>query len=380
MDAAPSPPPASHTRLTVPSHLTRLLVIAALVLSSLGAFAGAAGAAVPRDFVGIVSEDLAAGDPAYRAATLQAQAQTRVGLLRQTFSWAAIETAPGRYDGWDFADRFIGEAAAHGIRVLPILIDAPSFHSSGPGRGAERGYYPPNDPAAMGRFGARLVERYGPSGTFWADKPHLRHLAVRSWQIWNEPNLPVYWRPRPNARQYVALLKAAAAGIKAADPGAEIVTAGLPNSRLGTPLERYVRDMYRAGGATAFDTLAINPYERDPKKMIALVERIRRLMNARRDRSGRIWVTEFGWSDVGPRSRFRAGRAGQARNIKAALLGLAKKRGRLKLRGTVLYSWRDGSPYGAGDFWGLHTGLHRRDGSRKPAFFAFRAAARRLVR
>ena len=361
----------------MPSSLARLLLILTLAMSGLGAAAVPAGAAVPPDFIGMYSEDIAAGESEYRAATLRTQAEIGIQIIRQPFSWSWIEPRRGQYD-FTFPDRFVGEAAARGIRVMPVLIDPPSFRSSAPTSGAQRGHYPPARYEDLGEFGATLARRYGNNGTFWTEHPELPRLPIRSWQVWNEPNLPVYWRPRPNARQYVRLLRAAAVGIKSADPGAEIVTAGLPNSRLGIPLERYVTQMYRARAASAFDTLAINPYHRKAAGMIAMVERMRKLMDSRRDRSGHLWVTEYGWSDVGPRSAFRAGPSGQARNIKSALLGLARKRRRLRLRGAILYAWRDGRPYGVGDFWGLHTGLLRIDGSPKPAFHAFRDAARRL--
>ena len=42
----------------------------------------------------------------------------------------------------------------------------------------------------------------------------------------------------------------------------------------------------------------------------------------------------------------------------------------------MYYSWRDGAPYPPlfKDFWGLHTGLLRKNGSPKPALAAFKAA------
>jgi hypothetical protein len=51
---------------------------------------------------------------------------------------------------------------------------------------------------------------------------------------------------------------------------------------------------------------------------------------------------------------------------------MKKKRSAWKLRGFVLFSWRDGRPYIKGkDFWGNHTGLLTIGGKKKPAFNAF---------
>ena len=113
----------------------------------------------------------------------------------------------------------------------------------------------------MARFAQVLVRRYGSHGTLWTQRPDVPKLPIRSWQIWNEPNLKVYWGNRPNARAYVRMLRTVGKAIKRVDRRAEIVTAGLPPSKLkgATPLPRFIRSMYRAGGKSAFDTLGVRP-------------------------------------------------------------------------------------------------------------------------
>src|SRR5437762_133142 len=82
---------------------------------------------------------------------------------------------------------------------------------------------PRRDVAAYAAYCAALVRRYGPAGTFWAEHPSTPRLVIRAWQIWNEPNLPVYWTTQPFATGYVRLLKAARKAIKAVDRGSTIV-------------------------------------------------------------------------------------------------------------------------------------------------------------
>lgn len=341
----------------------------------------AASAKAPRDFVGLVSEDVFAGDAAYRSANLSPQAAAGVGVLRQTFDWSQIETSPEHYD-LSIYDAYVAAAAAHRIRILPILFNPPPFRSSRPARGARRGTYPPKRFADLGKLGAALVRRYGPKGTLWRERPDVPKLPIRAWQIWNEPNLPAYWPTGPSPRRYTALLRAAARAIKRVDRRAEIVTAGVPDSRMSKPLPylRYIAGMYRAGARSAFDTLAINPYARNDRDLLKKLTAVRRLMNRNRDRRARIWATEIGWSDVGPPSPFRVGAAGQARRIARSLPLLARRRKRLGLRGFVYYSWRDSPPYAPSftDFWGLHTGLRDINGEPKPAFFAFERAVGKL--
>ena len=192
----------------------------------------------------------------------------------------------------------------------------------------------------------RSSRRYGPNGTLWAEHPEVPALPIRSWQIWNEPNLGPYWCGKPNAKQYVAMLRAVGTAIKQVDRGAQIVTAGLPDSKLGyaTPLKRFIDQMYAAKAAKYFDSLAINSYAKDERDLGRLLGGIRKQMNAHRDRGGQIWITEIGWGDRGPKHRFIVGEKGQADRIAKSFALIRKQRTKLRLRGVVYFSWRDGAP------------------------------------
>jgi polysaccharide biosynthesis protein PslG len=303
-----------------------------------------------------------------------------INLVRRTFEWMHIEYVRGSYDFYHY-DPFVGAAARHGIRVLPILFHPPDFHSSQPKRGAAHGTYMPKSAPAMGRFGAAVVRRYGPNGSFWAENPSIPKLPITAYQVWNEPNLPPYDPPKPNPKRYVKLLAATAKGIRSADPRAEIVGAGLPDSRMSRPsLFKYITKVYRLGGKRHFDTLAINPYARSPAAVLRKLTRARQIMRRFGHSRGNLWATEIGWADAGPRSAQTVGSKGQAKRISKTIAALHKRRKALRLRGFVYYSWTDGRPYSkrTGDFWGLHTGLLRLNGKSKPAFKAFGKAVARL--
>ena len=331
----------------------------------------AAAKPLPRDFVGVSSEDVFAGDAAYRDANLAAQSGMGIGLIRQTFDWASIETAPGQYN-LGYHDGFVAAAAAHGVTILPILFHAPEFRVA---RHSGKAACPPQDNASLAAYAQALVRRYGPSGTLWSERPDLPRLPIRSWQIWNEPNLGVYWCNKPSAKQYASMLRTVGAAIKQIDRGAQIVTAGLPDSKLSgaVPLMRFIDQMYRAGAAKYFDSLAINSYARDEVELGRLLGSVRKRMNANRDRRGQIWITEIGWGDRGPKHRYIVGAKGQAKRIAASLALIRKRQRALRLRGFVYFSWHDGAPYAPDfkDMWGLHTGLLDINGQPKPAFHAF---------
>jgi polysaccharide biosynthesis protein PslG len=183
-----------------------------------------------------------------------------------------------------------------------------------------------------------------------------KRLPIHSWQIWNEPNLRAYWASGVSASGYTRLLAAVGSAINHVDRRAEIVAAGLPQSRRGVSFERFVAGIYKAGGRSAFDTLAVHPYARGSRGVIGAARLARRPMNRRHDRRGRIWITELGWATGGPKSAFRVGSRGQTSRIRSALRGLAKRRSKLRLRGVVYFKWRDTRhPVGA-DFFGTTRG------------------------
>ncbi len=329
------------------------------------------------EFLGLVAEDAFGKRGRYRRANLRRLRDAGAGLVRQTFDWARIERRPGRYR-FRFYDGYMAALAQNGLQVLPILFNPPRFRSSAPARGRRRGTYPPRRPADLGRFGAVLARRYGPGGSFWRRRPELPPLPVRAWQVWNEPNLPVYWPSGPDAAEYVRLLRATGRAIKRVDPGAEILTAGLPQSGRGVGLRVYLESMYESGARDAFDTLALHAFSATADGVLDIVEAARRIAAAHGDHPS-IWVTELGWASGGPPSDFRVSERRQARLVEETLSALARRRGELGLRGVVYFNWRDSLPFRGGrDFFGLHTGLLRRDGSRKPAFISYRRAAKTL--
>ena len=348
---------------------------AAALILTLAALGPAAGSAAANDFAGIVADDVYSGTPAYREKAFTLQQALGVGVIRQTLDWASIEGSPGNYDFSTF-DNFVVQAAQHNIRVLPIIFDPPPFDSSRPKKHAKHGTYFPKSNTDMANFAAAAASRYGPSGYFWRLHPDIPFLPMTAYQIWNEPNLAAYSPPKPSASKYVAMLKAVGPAIKAVDPEAEIVTAGLPDSRLSKPnVFKFIQQMYRAGAKGSFDTLGINPYAPSASSLIGKLRRIRSIMASFGDASASIWVTELGWSDVGPGAPFRAGKAGQGKRIGQAIAALKRNAAALKLRGFFYFAWRDGAVYAGGhDFWGLHTGLLRKNGTRKPAYAAFKKA------
>jgi hypothetical protein len=365
------------------------VLAATVAVATLPAPARAARKAIlpvtPNSFVGVVSDDTFASlGSGSGSAYLGSIRSAGVGLLRQKFDWDFLTFGNGPANiNWSYLDRFMAATAQQGITVMPVLFDPPVSMTTAPPGGALRGNYPPADLGAIGDFGAMLAAHYGTNGSFWAENPQLPRHPITAWQIWNEPSLPVYWQPAPNAAAYVQMLRLASQKIKAVDPNAEIITAGLPDSRIkgSVPLLKYIKEMYRAGAAGAFDTLAVNGYAPTGRGVAKLIAHIRKVVNRYGGAKTALRVSEFGWADRGPehpRGRFTVGRK-QGPYTYQAIRDLWKERHKLKLRGIVYYDWRDQPVYAGGkNFWGLHTGLLTMNGQPKPALAWFKKAVRSL--
>lgn len=303
----------------------------------------------PADYMGIYSDDVFFRDADYKRETLARQYRAGVRLIRQPFAWNEFEARPQRYD------EFVGAASRAGIRVLPVLLGPE------PGVALENGRMPPpRDAGEFARFAAAVVRRYGPGG-------ELRHaLPIRSWQIWNEPNIPSFWAPEPDPAAYAALLRAASEAIRDADPDAEIVAAGLPDSRLGMPARRILAAL----DPDTYDTVALHPYSATPAEV---VRKVRAVPSGDKP----VWVTEFGWGTGGRDGPLRVTREAQARYVTETFRRLAA----LDLRGAVYFQWRDPEPFpGRRPIWPYFAGLLEVDGSEKPALSAFERAAARINR
>jgi hypothetical protein len=317
------------------------------------------------DFVGIYADDVFFGDAAYRRETLARQHVGGVQLIRQPFAWSEFATDPARYDD------FVGAAARAGIRVLPVLLGPDPAAPAATG-----GMTPPRDAAAFGRYAAALVERYGPVGSFWAAHRDVPKLPVRSWQVWNEPNIRAFWASGPDPAVYAKLLETTSAAIREADPHAEVVTAGLPTSHMGIPAPKFLEGIYAAGAKGSFDTVAVHAYAPTPAAVVDRAKTIAAVVRKRGD-DAKLWITEIGWGTGGKPGPLTVSRARQAEYIAETLGELRAQRDALNLRGVVVFQWRDPKPYaGRRDIWPFHAGLLDAQGEPKPALAAFEKAAK----
>jgi Glycosyl hydrolase catalytic core len=367
----------------------RRIALLAVVLALAGAGdAAAAERRVPEGWLGVTAdgpfqiEDGAEWDRMVDAG---------VESVRTAFYWAVLQPyatqadvpadqaarfrlADGVPTDFSSTDAIVTAAAQRGLALLPVVQFTPGWAARNPRQFRS----PPRRSADVERFFRTLVERYGPAGSLWTERPDIPRRPVTTWQVFNEPNLRGHWPVQPFRRSYTATLRGAERGIHAADPAATVVLAGL-TGKSWTALEA----LYEAGAGGAFDAVAVHPYTARPADVLRVVRYNRRVMRLHGDRGVPIWITEFSWPAAGPRMRnvpawAAADDSGQARLLREAMRRLERARKRLRIGGVYWYSWLTSETKQS---WFGYSGLRRIRRDERvdtPVLREFRRSARRL--
>jgi polysaccharide biosynthesis protein PslG len=132
-----------------------------------------------------------------------------VNLLRISFGWDGIEEEKDVYN-WLFWDDFVRMAVdEYGVTLIPYICYTPMWNSTGDSTNFWN--HPPQDYEQFGTFMYALVNRY-------KDR-------IKSWEIWNEPDIEFFWNG--SIEDFVKLYKIGAEAVRKADPEAIVVLGGL---------------------------------------------------------------------------------------------------------------------------------------------------------
>lgn len=265
-----------------------LCVIAALSLAGCGGGDDRAEGTPPPIGFNDVATLADQATPAQFAA-LSARAGARTA--RFTVNWGLVEPARGRRE-WGTVDPQYARAVVAGQRPILMLLDAPEWARGGVSCPDGPGCIVPPAPAFrddFAAFAAAVAQRY----------PEM--LAI---EIWNEPNLSLFWRGGPDPAAYAALLQAAHGTVKRARPGLPVLGGSLANAASdldgAMSLESYLRALLPAAGG-AMDGLAIHPYPYGASPAAAYrAITIARDLLAQARLSLPLWVTETGATTSGP--------------------------------------------------------------------------------
>ncbi|SDZ95345.1 MULTISPECIES: cellulase family glycosylhydrolase [unclassified Mycobacterium] len=241
---------------------------------------------------------------------LDAVARTRAEWMRVLIDWHIVEPVKGQYN-WHYVDHWVNGSKKRGLKVLGLIAYSPTW-ARAPGS-----YFsaPPVNPADYAAFVMAVVQRYGD--------------RVAHWEIWNEPNLPLFFGFTDNrAAVYTELLKAAYPAIKAIQPDATVIAAGLSRATGSDAPTKFLADMYANGARKFFDATAMHPYvfpggiAEDGDNGWSDLVRVHDLMTVNGDGDKKVWMTELGASTCAPQAR-GVSQDEQARQILQVLSGVA---------------------------------------------------------
>jgi hypothetical protein len=234
--------------------------------------------------------------------------------VKQEIPWREVEGHAKGVWQWETPDRIMDQIDAHQLKVILRLGSQPAWASETPLPDIS----PPDDLQDYYDYVYAVAKRY--------------QGRVEAYQIWNEPNLAREWGGRPpNPAEYIEMLKVGFSAVKAADPNAIVISAGMaPTTRHdleAMPDIYFIQGMYDAGGAAYFDVLGVHapgyksPPEIDPAVVAAdpdlnngdsapealrrvyafrRVEDLREVMERNGDSAKKVAILEFGWT-VEPR-------------------------------------------------------------------------------
>lgn len=230
--------------------------------------------------------------------------------VKQDFPWREIErTGKGQFD-WNQADWVV--KLAHdkfGLNILARVDRQPGWATGGRcSTDVEMG--PPDNLQDWADFLTALATRY--------------RSKIQAYAVWNEPNLAREWCGQPpDPAGYMRLLKVAYQAIKAADPDAIVISAGLTPTGGPMPIAmedtEYLDKMYQAGGGSMqgyADVVGAHapgykaPPELSPDEVMAdqerwgrgryftfrRVEDLRAIMEKYGDTERQMAILEMGWT------------------------------------------------------------------------------------
>jgi len=267
--------------------------------------------------------------------------------VRMDFKWDLTERARGKYDFSDY-DRLLKELDAFKIRALfildygnPLYTEAKSVRT----------------PVAREAF------------VKWAVAA-AKHFAARGivWEVFNEPNVAMFWPPQPNVDEYKPL---------AADVGRAFRTA-LPDEQLIGPATstidfRFLDSCFKSKLLDDWSSVSVHPYRQtSPETAASEYTRLREMIRTYRAGPNQsqpsVISSEWGYSSAWPRMNEETQAVMLSRTF---LTNVANG-----IPISIWYDWRDdgNDPNDPEDHFGLVRNSYRSGQTPvydpKPAYFA----------
>lgn len=204
---------------------------------------------------------------------MEKMAALGIKWVRMDLFWSHVEKEKGRYDFSGY-DRQMKHLKKHKIRPLFILDYGNKLYEEGAPK-SEAAH------AAFVKFAQKAVERYKGQGVLW--------------EMWNEPNLPMFWQPEPNVGLYSKLAVSVGRMIRKVAPEEWYIGPAVS----GFDWE-FLEGAYSRGVLKYFDAVSVHPYRQtQPETSLADWRRLRALTEKHSEGNFIPLLSgEWGYSDV----------------------------------------------------------------------------------
>ena len=199
--------------------------------------------------------------------------------VRMDFKWDATEHERGRYD-FSAYDRLMQSLDQFKLHALFILDYGNPLYTS--------------DKAVRTEEARQAFARWAVAAG--------KHFAGRGvlWEMYNEPNVPMFWPPRPNVDEYTALALTVGRAFRAHVPNEKLM--GPATSGIDFP---FLEACFKAGLLNYWSAVSVHPYRQtDPEGAANEYCRLRQLIDRYHPRVSTQSVSD------GPRFSTRSGSDG----------------------------------------------------------------------
>lgn len=163
--------------------------------------------------------------------------------VRMDFKWDLTEREHGRYDFSPY-ERLLRSLDEHGIRALFILDYGNPLYTA--------------DKAVRTEQARRAFARWAVAAA--------KHFAGRGilWELFNEPNVPIFWPPKPNVNEYIALALTVSRAWRSEVPNEKLIgpaTSGLDFD--------FIEPVFKAGLLEYWSGVSVHPYRQTNPEIVA---------------------------------------------------------------------------------------------------------------
>ncbi len=194
--------------------------------------------------------------------------------VRTDFIWEITERERGRYD-FSAYDRLLKELDAFKIHALFILDYGNPLYTEG------RSVRTTEAREAFARWALAAAKHFSGRGVVW--------------EVFNEPNIEVFWPPAPNADEYIALASEVGRAFHTEAPNEKLI--GPATAKIDLP---FLESCFKAGLMNHWSGVSVHPYRHtNPESAASEYAHLRGMIDRYRTVRGSEWVFSTSMSTPG---------------------------------------------------------------------------------